>query len=100
MLRDCRFVVQPAGRARVVKEKKKNVHAYISGYISSIPEINAEFSTSIVVDYDPYQHPYFFSRDDGREVRSADFVDMDCGPTGMGMEVVAILSLDLDPQWS
>ena len=27
-LRDCKFLVQPAGRARVLKEKQKNVHAY------------------------------------------------------------------------
>ena len=30
-LTDARFHVQPAGRARVLREKKKNVHAYVSG---------------------------------------------------------------------
>lgn len=30
-LADCTFHVQPAGRARVLREKRKNVHAYICG---------------------------------------------------------------------
>ena len=30
-LTDAKFHVQPAGRARVLREKKKNVHAYVSG---------------------------------------------------------------------
>ena len=31
LLKNAEFVVQPAGRKRVVKEKRKNVHAYIRG---------------------------------------------------------------------
>ena len=31
-LKDVRYMVQPAGRAKVLKEKKKNVHAGLSGY--------------------------------------------------------------------
>ena len=31
VLQDCRFVVQKAGRNRVLQEKRKNVHAFIVG---------------------------------------------------------------------
>lgn len=31
VLRNCKFVVQQGGRNRVLKEKKKNVHAFVRG---------------------------------------------------------------------
>ena len=31
-LKDVKYLVQPAGRKTVLKEKKKNVHAGLSGY--------------------------------------------------------------------
>ena len=31
-LHNCKFAVQPAGRAKVLKEKRKNVHAFIRGF--------------------------------------------------------------------
>ena len=30
---DAKFVVQPAGRAKVLREKKKNVHAFVEGFV-------------------------------------------------------------------
>ena len=38
-LKDCRFLVAKAGQARVRREKKKNVHAGVSGYLA----MNAEY---------------------------------------------------------
>ena len=35
ILMDCEFIVQPAGHAKVLKEKKKNVHAFVKGEIFS-----------------------------------------------------------------
>ncbi len=35
VLRDCRFIVSQAGQRRVRDEKKKNVHAFIEGYVVS-----------------------------------------------------------------
>ena len=35
-LYDCDLVVQPAGREKVIREKKKNVHAYIKGRLSIV----------------------------------------------------------------
>ena len=100
MLRDCRFVVQPAGRAKVLRERKKNVHAFIRGYVSSIATANAEYTTSRVVTYNPYKYPHFYCKEDERKIASADYVDLDCSEDMQGMEVVAILCLNLSPQWS
>ena len=33
VLKDCRFIVSEAGQARVRSEGKKNVHAFIEGYV-------------------------------------------------------------------
>ena len=35
-LKNCKFRVQPAGRARVLKEKQKNVHAYVVGQLHDV----------------------------------------------------------------
>ena len=34
-VRDASFVVQPAGRNKVLAEKRKNVHAFVRGQLSS-----------------------------------------------------------------
>lgn len=63
MLRDCRFVVQPAGRARVLREKRKNVHAYVSGYV-----VDSSCAKEFLYDvcearYNPYRASYFTGSD-------------------------------------
>lgn len=62
-LKDCRFLVGKAGRERVRREKKKNVHAGVSGYLA----MNAEFHRQQVdrdcwVTYNPYKHDTFIQR--------------------------------------
>lgn len=34
LLKDCKFHVQPAGHGRYLREKVRNVHAYVSGHIA------------------------------------------------------------------
>jgi len=65
-LKDCRFLVGKAGQARVRAEKKKNVHAGVSGYLA----MNAEFHKAAKpvatpkcwVMYNPYKHDTFIER--------------------------------------
>jgi len=62
LLEDVAFVVQPAGRARVLREKRKNVHAFVRGMLVStganvpveIEEVGWDFVT-----YNPYLAPTF-----------------------------------------
>ena len=59
MLRDARFLVGQAGRKKVLEEKRKNVHAGISGYIvDRVPNV-PDFCTT--VSYNPYKNETFIN---------------------------------------
>jgi hypothetical protein len=51
-LRNATFKVSQAGRQRVIKEKRKNVHAYILGKLVSSIQSNKWFQS---VRYNPYE---------------------------------------------
>lgn len=53
------FVVRPAGREKVRKEKRKNVHAFVRGLL--VPSSTMHFRTGerIQVTYNPYKHDTF-----------------------------------------
>ena len=46
-LRDCKLVVQPAGRQKVLAEKCKNVHAFVRGFWVDPDERFAESSEDV-----------------------------------------------------
>ncbi len=63
-LKDVKFAVQPAGRKRVLKEKQKNVHAFIRGIPTKEPlERSPEWDKApFDVRYDPYVNESFIMR--------------------------------------
>ena len=76
-LRDCVFVVQPAGHAKVVREKKKNVHAFVRGYLH---DDTKPYATSPFMWDDIYYNPYkasTFVDFEGKPVHAARLVDLD-----------------------
>ena len=60
-LTDAKFHVQPAGRARVLREKKKNVHAYV-------------WTAEKRVTYNPYKNKTFVDQSNNETVTSAEVV--------------------------
>ena len=80
-LQDVNFVVQPAGREKVLREQRKNVHAYVKGYLISASTCNRLedqlnlSGTQDAITYNPYKHPYFTCGD--AQVVHAQLVDMD-----------------------
>lgn len=60
---DCHFRVSEAGRQRVIKEKRKNVHAFVIGiYTDGVRE-----RVKIPVSYNPYESNKFYCiADNGR----------------------------------
>ena len=58
---DARFVVRPAGRLKVIQERRKNVHAFVVGTLvgsnldSTLPTIEAT-----QVTYNPYAAGHFY----------------------------------------
>ena len=52
-IQDPVFVVQPAGRAKVIREGRKNVHAVVRGERIERPQVDA--SGGVPVYYNPYK---------------------------------------------
>ena len=52
-IQDPVFVVQPAGRAKVIKEGRKNVHAVVRG--ERIERLQVDASGGVPVSYNPYK---------------------------------------------
>lgn len=65
LLRDATFIVQPAGREKVRREKKKTVHAFVKGELITDPneayeEISStEWDNMSSVGYNPYKNEEF-----------------------------------------
>ena len=60
-LTDAKFAVQPAGRAKVIREKKKNVHAFIRGTVDLIGGYLGQAPPHEIfeVSYNPYKSDNF-----------------------------------------
>jgi len=52
VVQNVKFVVQPAGRQRVLDEERKNVHAFVRGTLSTTPP--DMMVTNVQVKYNPY----------------------------------------------
>lgn len=68
-LGNAKFKVSEAGRQRVLKQKRKNVHAYIEGIANAVPENLTAFDS---INYNPYKLERF--HDGKKYVDKADFV--------------------------
>jgi hypothetical protein len=95
-LKDVKFAVQPAGRKKVLKEKVKNVHAFVRGKRFKWNEVDPEvtFKTFeellkdkdwVEVTYNPYKFESFVTRDHLKPVYEAKEVRMfvHCGRAKM-----------------
>ena len=62
-IRQPEFVVRPAGHAKVLKEKRKNVHAFVRGILYETDTSHMECDTT--VSYNPYKGAYFYDKSTG-----------------------------------
>ena len=78
------FKVREAGRARVLKEKRKNVHAGVEGYLTT-DVLARKMDGTILwesqserhkVTYNPYKYETFVTVADGEPIHKAYFVRM------------------------
>jgi len=60
-LEDAELVVRPAGRAKVLREQRKNVHAFVRGWISSYTPSTAVLPLlpTKQITYNPYKYDSF-----------------------------------------
>jgi len=61
---DVKFAVQPAGRVKVLRERKKNVHAFVRGTVS----FNSPVAHQELVSYNPYKGDSFFTTFGGNRI--------------------------------
>jgi hypothetical protein len=107
MLKDVTFHVQPAGNAKVRREGKKHVHAYVKGWLSSSEELNGiraelnlgedDFLEYFPVTYDPYRFTSFVNRDTHDPIYACDFLDMDI--TDSLAKLIAIFKRPMKEDW-
>jgi hypothetical protein len=69
VLQDCRFKVSEAGRQRVIREKRKNVHATIEGTLTGYRHSDDMVLRGLT--YNPYENRTFVYRDTGKPVKGA-----------------------------
>ena len=68
-LENVSYIVSQAGRVRVLKEQRKNVHAYVEGCVSPYPDN----SVCIEVSYNPYKYGYFYKKHNLKEISSSKY---------------------------
>jgi len=74
---DCEFIVNQKGREKVIKEKRKNVHAFIKGYLSELFDSMLDANHGTEVSYNPYKSEFFYEKNSGSSIHSADAVLLD-----------------------
>ena len=65
------FVVRQAGRNRVLREGKKNVHAFVRGDATYFDDFDPQYTDYTLVSYNPYKHSTFVDVCDVRPVHTA-----------------------------
>jgi hypothetical protein len=71
-LEDAKFVVREGGRQRVLREKQKNVHAFVRGYVTSKTSAHKVQEAT----YNPYKYDSFVVTDTEEPVDSASLVEL------------------------
>lgn len=67
------FKVSEAGRQRVLKEKRKNVHAGVVGYYNATPTpLYRSGLKQLEVTYNPYRYKNFVRKESKRTIRQAE----------------------------
>ena len=75
LLKNCKFVVSEAGRKRVLREKRKNVHAVVRGETTeSYESILVSLDDGVPVTYNPYRNPTFVRIEDSNPIYESEFV--------------------------
>jgi hypothetical protein len=74
-IKEPQFVVQQGGNARVRREKRKNVHAFVRGYITE--RVGIFPKKQKLVTYNPYKHTSFVQRGSEQPICNAEYAVLD-----------------------
>jgi len=67
-IKDATLVVRPSGREKVLRERKKNVHAFVKGEITTIGGVPIEIHQVV---YNPYKNTTFIEKGSGEPIHTA-----------------------------
>ena len=67
-IKDATLVVRPAGRERVLREQRKNVHAFVKGEINTVGGVPINICEVV---YNPYKHTTFIEKVSGNPIHNA-----------------------------
>jgi hypothetical protein len=73
-LKNCIFIVSDSGRQRVLRDKRKNVHAFIQGQVDTATDMKVVWNPNYKVAYNPYKSGDFFVGND--VVKTANYVNI------------------------
>jgi hypothetical protein len=75
VLTEARFIVSERGRQRVLRDRRKNVHAFVEGYLAPQVPRGRKWRA---VSYNPYKAGHFFAEDNPEfsRIGAADAVSM------------------------
>ena len=83
-IRNPEFVVRQAGRERVLREGKKNVHAFVRGEATYFDDFDYENRPMLdIIGYNPYKYVGFVKMPDEKFVRNADRAYMQVSEGGL-----------------
>ena len=71
-LRECNMIVSEKGRQRVLRDKRKNVHAYVDGILTA----NDYDDTPYAFTYNPYKYDSFIVKGTDEKLNNAPYVKM------------------------
>ena len=90
LLEGCKFKVSEAGRQRVLREKRKNVHAGVTGTWINADRVEScyEFLSMVgrLVTYNPYKYDSFVIKATEQPIKVADVVAMKVMPMADGVK--------------
>ena len=67
-----KFVVSEAGRQRVLREKRKNVHAFVRGeLLSTVNNSNEVLDNHSTITYNPYKYTSFVNKSNELPIHTA-----------------------------
>jgi len=79
-LRDCKFIVSKAGQKRVREECRKNVHAFVEGYVLATTWDSSDWEKAY---YNPYTCDTFINQYDRSPLETATFADLYVDPVSI-----------------
>lgn len=74
ILENCSFKIYENGRQKVIKEKRKNVHAFICGEKLNLNSKQININNLVTISYNPYYSDSFYIKDSKEKIKSAKII--------------------------